>query len=93
MIHSMAGGRLGNVDFSDYAKIELLQGSLAGKMFWYRSPFVELELNDEVIVPFGNDGLKVLGKVVRIDRAVSSQNSPVPASKAKSIIRILDRKL
>lgn len=93
MIHSMAGGKIGNVEFSDYAKVELLQGNLKGKMFWYRSPFANLELNDEVIVPFGNEGLKVLGKVVRIDRAVSSQNSPVPSSKAKSIIRILDRKL
>lgn len=93
MIHSMAGGRLGKIEYSDYAKVELLQGNLAGKLFWYKSPFVELELNDEVIVPFGNDRLKVLGKVVRIDRAVSSQNSPVPASKVKSIIRILERKL
>lgn len=93
MIHSMAGGKLGNVEYSDYAKVEILQGNLSGKLFWYKSTFIDLELNDEVIVPFGNDGLKVLGKVVRIDRAVSSQNSPVPASKAKSIIRILDRKL
>lgn len=93
MIHSMAGGRLGNLEYSDYAKVEILQGNLRGKMMWYKSTFVDLELNDEVIIPFGNNNMKVLGKVVRIDRAVSSQNAPIPASKAKSIIRILNKKL
>lgn len=93
MIHSMAGGRLGTIEYSDYAKVEILQGNLRGKMMWYKSNLPDLKLNDEVIVPFGNDNLKVLGKVVRIDKMVSSQNSPVPASKTKSIIRILDRKL
>lgn len=89
----MAGGRLGNLEYSDYAKVEILQGNLRGKMMWYKSTFVDLELNDEVIIPFGNNNMKVLGKVVRIDRAVSSQNAPIPASKAKSIIRILNKKL
>lgn len=93
MIHSMAGGNIGNIDFSDFAKVEILQGNLSGKMIWYRSNFPELKLNDEVLVPFGNNNLKVLGKVVRIDRMVSSQNSPVPFSKAKSIAKILERKL
>lgn len=89
----MAGGKLGNVEFSDFAKIEILQGNLSGKLFWYRSNFSELKLNDEVLVPFGNNNLKVLGKVVRIDKMVSSQNSPVPFSKAKFISKILDKKL
>lgn len=89
----MAGGKLGNVEFSDFAKIEILQGNLSGKLFWYRSNFPELKLNDEVLVPFGNNNLKVLGKVVRIDKMVSNQNSPIPFSKAKYISKILDKKL
>lgn len=89
----MAGGKLGDLEFSDWAKVQLLQGNLSGKIFWYKSNFSELKLNDEVLVPFGNDNLKVLGKVVKIDKMVSNQNAPVPSSKAKSIAKILERKL
>lgn len=93
MIHSMAGGKLRDLEFSDWAKVQLLQGNLSGKIFWYKSNFSELKLNDEVLVPFGNDNLKVLGKVVKIDKMVSNQNAPVPSSKAKNIAKILERKL
>jgi len=91
MIHSMAGGKIGKVEYSDYAKVELLQGNLQGKLFWYKSNFPLLEVGDEVIVPFSSPEIKVLGKVVRIDRAVSSQASPVPSRIAKSILRVLDK--
>ena len=92
MIHSMAGGKIQDVSFSSWAKVELLQGNLTGKIFWFKSPFVSLKVGDEVIVPFGPNNLKVLGKVVRIDRAVSSQVAPVPEKRAKSILKILDDK-
>ena len=87
MIHSLAGGKLQNVEYSDYAKVQIAQGNLAGKIFWYKSTISDLKIGDDVIVPFGQDNMRVAGKVVKIDKNVSSQVSPFPAKRAKQIIR------
>lgn len=91
MIHSMAGGMLGKVEYSDFAKVEILQGNMEGKLLWYKSTISNLKVGDEVIVPLDRFNINVLGKVVRIDKNVSSQASPVPFSKAKSIIKIINK--
>ena len=87
MIHSLSGGDLQKVSYSDYAKVELTQGNLAGKIFWYKTRINGLQVGDDVIVPFGPDEMRVAGRVVKIDKNVSSQVSPIPAKKAREIIR------
>ena len=87
MIHSLAGGKLQNVEYCDFAKVQLSQGNLAGKIFWYKSNINDLKVGDDVIVPFGDGGMRIAGKVVKIDKNVSSQLSPIPYKRAKSIIR------
>ena len=87
MIHSLAGGKIQDVQNSDYAKVQLTQGNLAGKIFWYKTKIADLKVGDDVIVPFGPDNMRVAGKVVKIDKNVSSQVSPIPAKRAKEIVR------
>ncbi|MBQ7467153.1 MAG: hypothetical protein IJS74_03685 [Clostridia bacterium] len=86
MIHSLAGGKLQNVEYCDYAKVQLTQGNLAGKIFWYKS-IQGVQVGDDVIVPFGQDNMRVAGKVIKIDKNVSSQVAPIPSKRAKQIIR------
>ena len=87
MIHSLAGGKIQDINNSDYAKVQISQGNLAGKIFWYKTRIVGLKVGDDVIVPFGPDNMRVAGKVVKIDKNVSSQVAPVPSKRAKEIIR------
>lgn len=89
MIHSMAGGMLGKVEYSDYAKVEVLEGEMQGNSLWYKTSLVLLKVGDKVLVPVGTGDTPMCGVVLRIDRSVSSQNSPVPSKRAKYIIKII----
>lgn len=89
MIHSMAGGMLGKVEYSDYAKVEVLEGEMQGNSLWYKTSLVLLKVGDKVLVPVGAGDTPMRGVVLRIDRSVSSQNSPVPSKRAKYIIKII----
>ena len=82
MIHSLSGGVMSDVQHVDFAKVEI-EGE---GVFWYISKIEGLKEGDKVIVPFGRDGEKVTGKVLRIDKNVSSQVSPIPFKHAKYII-------
>ena len=82
MIHSLSGGVMSDVQHVDFAKVEI-EGE---GVFWYISKIDGLKEGDKVIVPFGRDGEKVTGKVLRIDKNVSSQVSPIPFKHAKYII-------
>lgn len=82
MIHSLFGGVMSDVQHVDFAKVEI-EGE---GVFWYISKIEGLREGDKVIVPFGRDGEKVTGKVLRIDKNVSSQVSPIPCKHAKYII-------
>jgi len=82
MIHSLSGGVMRDVQYVDFAKVEI-EGE---GIFWYINNIDGLKEGDKVIVPFGKSGQKVVGKVLRIDKSVSSQVSPIPFKHAKHII-------
>lgn len=88
MIHSMAGGDIKQLSYADYAKVEILDGDLSGKNLWFKSPFFDLKVGDVVLVE--TDG-KVKGKIVRIDKNVSSQIAPQSLKNSRSIIKIVKR--
>ncbi len=85
MIHSLAGGDIRKIKVNDFAKVELLEGSSKGGIFWYINKISDLKAGDIVVVPFGKHDALTRAKVIRIDRAVSSQASPVPVGHAKEI--------
>ena len=89
MIHSMAGGKLGSVEYNDFAKVRIIEGEEEGKAFFYITKIIGLKEGDLVVVPVGFANVQTKGKVERIDRAVSSQNSPVSVKRAKYIIKKL----
>lgn len=83
MIHSMAGGELGNDDVFDFAKLEF--DCLKGQFFWYISTLSNISQGDHVLAPFGRlDELK-LARVIRIDRGVKASNFPIPVKRMKYI--------
>lgn len=87
MIHSLAGGELRGEDFYDFAKVEILEGFEKGKIFWYISDILDLQVENLVLVPVGTIKMGTLGRVVRIDKNVSSFCSPIPVKNAKHILR------
>lgn len=87
MIHSMAGGELRGEEFYDFAKVEILEGEQAGRVFWYITTLIDLAVGDKVLVPVGVIKMGTLGKVIRIDKNVSSFCSPVPVKHAKYVLR------
>ena len=90
MIHSEAGGEIRGEDYNDFAKVEILEGEQKGKYFWYITTIFDLHDGDKVLVPVGVIKMGTLGKVIRIDRNVSSFCSPIPVKHAKYVLRKID---
>ena len=90
MIHSEAGGEIRGEDYNDFAKVEILEGVEQGKTLWYLSTVAELKVGDKVLVPVGVIKMGTLGKVVRLDKNVSSFCSPIPVKHAKYVLRKID---
>lgn len=87
MIHSEAGGEIRGEDYNDFAKVEILEGDEKGKQLWFITTIFGLEVGDKVLVPVGVIKMGTLGKVVRIDKGVSSFCSPVSPKHAKYVLR------
>lgn len=87
MIHSEAGGEIRGEDYFDFAKVEILEGEEKGKQLWFITTIFDLVVNDKVLVPVGVIKMGTLGKVVRIDRGVSSFCSPISPKHAKYVLR------
>ncbi len=80
MIHSMSGGVLSDGELYTFAKVD---GEAAG---WYRSP-VPVRAGDRVLV---EAAVPCEGVVLRVERC-TAQTAPVPAGRAKEIVRILKK--
>ena len=86
MIHSLSGGVIKDEVYKDFAKVMILEGDLKGKQLWFVSNIFMLLEGDKVIVPIGTNNTRTLGKVVRIDKNVSTKCSPIPSKHAKEIV-------
>lgn len=84
MIHSMSGGVIKDNGYYTFAKVEL-----DGLPCWYVSPVSSVEVGDRVIVPFGKRETLREGVVLKVERNVSEQCSPVPMNRIRSIEKIL----
>lgn len=84
MIHSLAGGSIKPLKFNDFAKVELTEGASSGQVFWYITT-IALSEGDEVLVPFGKHDALTRARVLRVDKNISSQCSPVRLSAAKRV--------
>ena len=84
MIHSLAGGNIGNEIYSNFALVEVLEGEFKGSKAWYITK-INLKQEDVVVVPYGSNNVKA--KIVRVDKNVSSFSSPIPIKKAKQVIK------
>ena len=87
MIHSLAGGKIKDLDFADFAKVEILDGEAQGKISWYITNILDLNVEDTVLVPVGLNNTQTPAKVLKIERNLSSQVSPIPIKRAKEIIQ------
>ena len=85
MIHSCAGGVVKDKKYFDFAKVEILS---TGEAKWYICNLPLVCSGDIVVVPYGKDNKEEKAKVLRIDKNVSEQVSPVPAKHAKEILRV-----
>lgn len=81
MIHSMCGGTTCEVKHYDFAKVEIENEGI----FWYVSTICDLKEGDRVRVPYGRLETLVEAKVLRIDKNVSSQTSPISLKRARYI--------
>jgi len=85
MIHSLAGGFLRELDYADFAKVKILSGGNAGKVFWYTTDILGLKVGDRVEVPLLNS--VEVGIVEKIELNLSAQVAPVSIKRAKAIIK------
>ena len=91
MIHSLAGGVLKDKKTYDFAKVEILDDYYSG-IFWYISKIKNLKENDIVLVPFKNGDIKLRAKVLRVDKNVSEDCSPIPIKRAKEVLSLIKEK-
>lgn len=91
MIHSLAGGVLKDKKTYNFAKVELLDDYYSG-VFWYISTIKNLKENDFVLVPFKNGDIKLKAKVLRVDKNVSEDCSPISVKRAQEILSLIKEK-
>ncbi len=82
MIHSMAGGVLGDQSVHTFAKVDV-----GGAPLWYLAP-MRVEAGQKVVVPYGKEGRRVTAVVLKTEDC-TAQTAPVPLSRARSILRVL----
>ncbi len=82
MIHSLSGGVLADNGVRTYVKVDV-----AGTPCWYVSPR-RLAAGTRVAVPFGREGRRAEGVVVRCEDC-TPQTAPVPAGRAKEVLCVL----
>ncbi len=82
MIHSMAGGVLGDQGVHTFAKVEV-----AGAPAWYLAP-MRVQAGQKVLVPVGRENRRAEGVVLKTEDC-TAQTAPVPLARAKNIIRVL----
>lgn len=90
MIHSMAGGIIRDIEYHDYAKVEVLEGLNTKRLFWFINDIYNLAVGDEVLVQI--DGLNTMAKVVRIDKNVGADVAPISPKRAKHIIQKINKR-
>lgn len=81
MIHSLSGGVIAENGIGTYAKVDV-----SGTPCWYLAPR-RLKAGTRVVVPVGKSG-RAEGTVLRCEDC-TPQTSPVPANRARAILRIL----
>ena len=87
MIHSLSGGVIKENIPVDFAKVKLKQ---TGTIAWYLCTHLpNLKINDKVLVPYGVDNSMQEAQVLRIDRQISPQVTPIPLKHAKKIEKVL----
>ena len=86
MIHSLSGGVLSENNIVDIAKVQFE----TGEIYWYICNIENIKVGQIVLVPFGKSDKPTKAKILRIDKNVSSQTSPVPFSRMKEIICVLN---
>lgn len=84
MIHSLAGGILNNKAYNDFVKVKILDSD---KILWYITEY-DLKVGNKVFVPLGKNNKLVLGEVLRVDKNISSDCSPISPKMAKYVDRI-----
>ena len=82
MIHSMAGGVLGDQEVHTFAKVEA-----EGASGWYLAP-MRVAAGQKVLVPVGSGGRRAEGVVLRTENC-TAQTAPVPLRRARRILRVL----
>ena len=86
MIHSLAGGELAKNKVADLAKVKIIDGIYANKIFFYINELSKLKISDIVNVPVGTYNTKARAEVLKIYYNVSYDLSPVPFNRLKKII-------
>lgn len=82
----MAGGNLSKITYNDFAKVKIISGAYAGDVYWYLST-PGANAGDKVKVPLGANNTLFDAEILRIDKNVSSQASPINPKHAKRIIK------
>ena len=85
MIHSLAGGKIGDVSYNTFAKVKIIEEPHKDCLAWYISNIPLLVEGDQVLVPYGDKSALYKAEVVRVDKNVSSQTSPVSVRRAKEV--------
>lgn len=88
MIHSLAGGKIKDLEFADFVKVRF---EVAGeqKLGWYITDIVDLQVGSSVEIPYGYPPKQIIGTVQKIERNLSNQVAPVPIKRAKYITKKL----
>ncbi len=86
MIHSLAGGKLRDIEYADFVKVQIIDKD-PPQIYWYTTDIIDLKIGDKVLVPYGANNILVEGVIQKIERNLNSQNAPMPIRRTKQIVK------
>lgn len=89
MIHSLCGGKLRDNQIFDVVKVKFINNPFSSaRPYWFKSDIYGLKEGDKVVAPFGSGDQTYIAEVIRVDKNVNEQNTPIPSSKMQYLISI-----
>lgn len=89
MIHSLSGGVISEVGYHTFVKLTFDHPVYGDRPYWYLCPFPEAEEGDSALAPVGRQNTLLKGTIVKVERNVSAQCSPVPMNRIGTVERLL----
>lgn len=89
MIHSLSGGVIADNGYYTFVKVVFEDERYADRPYWFVSPTSSVEVGNAVLASPSKQSPALRARVVKVEKNVSSQCSPIPMNRITEIQAII----